>query len=233
MKYRRLKLARRIMLFLLLGAIVNIAVAWGCAALVDLRDADTGDDQTDSPTMQWQILRFDALGSTLIDINRYQKSKAFLLPDTVDLADPSEIPEEFQRWLTPADRTWMHFSPELRDWQSVLLFLHGWPLKAMCCVTTQDFGGAEMVVHAGLRLPQTPRPSDRHPTALPLRPLWPGFAINTLFYAAMLWLLWSTSFALRGVIRRHRGRCCACGYDLRGTDHKVCPECGGLASRSS
>ena len=63
---------------------------------------------------------------------------------------------------------------------------------------------------------------------LPLAPIWPGFAINTLFYAALLWLGFCGPFALRRQIRRKHGRCVKCGYDLRGapgTD-AGCPECG-------
>jgi len=59
-----------------------------------------------------------------------------------------------------------------------------------------------------------------------LRPIWPGFAINTVFYAAILWLFALGPFAARRVIRRKRGHCIKCGYDLRGAEHEVCPECG-------
>ena len=61
---------------------------------------------------------------------------------------------------------------------------------------------------------------------LPLRPLWPGFAINTIFYAAILWLLFVAPFALRRSQRIKRGLCPKCAYDLRGGNHSACPECG-------
>ncbi len=61
---------------------------------------------------------------------------------------------------------------------------------------------------------------------LPLHPLWPGFAINTIFYAAILWLLTLGPFTARRIIRHKRNRCINCGYDLRGAEHEVCPECG-------
>ena len=53
---------------------------------------------------------------------------------------------------------------------------------------------------------------------LPLAIIVPGFAANTLFYAA--------PFATRRLIRRKRGHCIKCGYDIRHADHDACPECG-------
>ena len=55
--------------------------------------------------------------------------------------------------------------------------------------------------------------------------MWPGFAINTVFYAAILWLPFAP-FQLRRYLRRKRGLCIKCGYDLRGDFAAGCPECG-------
>ena len=68
------------------------------------------------------------------------------------------------------------------------------------------------------------------PLVVPLRPIWSGFAANTIFYAAILWLLCSSPFVVQRLIRRRRGHCIKCGYDLRGTEHEVCPECGSPLS---
>ena len=56
------------------------------------------------------------------------------------------------------------------------------------------------------------------------RILWPGFAINTIFYAAMLWLLLAVPGFVRRRIRTRRGQCPACAYPI-GTSN-VCTECG-------
>ena len=56
---------------------------------------------------------------------------------------------------------------------------------------------------------------DDRPRIL-LQLLWVGFAINSLFYAAILWLAIPGPFALRPHIRRKRGWCIKCGYELRG-----------------
>jgi hypothetical protein len=60
-------------------------------------------------------------------------------------------------------------------------------------------------------------------------PLWPGFAVNTLFYAAILWLLICglfalRRFALRRFARVRRGLCPACAYPIG--ESPVCTECG-------
>ena len=60
------------------------------------------------------------------------------------------------------------------------------------------------------------------------KPIWPGFAINTVFYAFILWLLFAAPFAVRRRRRIRRGLCPKCAYDLRGTPDgaTACPECG-------
>ncbi len=62
--------------------------------------------------------------------------------------------------------------------------------------------------------------------ALPLLPLWPGFLINTFFYALLLFIAWRLPGVLRRAVRR-RGRCVGCGYSRDGLDGgAACPECG-------
>ena len=62
------------------------------------------------------------------------------------------------------------------------------------------------------------------------KPIWPGFVIDTLFYAAIWFGLFHGVFfgvaSAKQAIRRARGRCPMCGYDLRGALEKGCSECG-------
>jgi hypothetical protein len=70
-----------------------------------------------------------------------------------------------------------------------------------------------------------------YPEMLPLRPIWRGFAVNTIFYAAILWLLIGGPFVLRRFIRRRRGLCPACAYPMG--QLPVCTECGRALSQSA
>ena len=120
------------------------------------------------------------------------------------------------------------------------LFQAGWPCR---CVEAQvaEVKRRDVPVRTDFRpavkLPETLhflRVREARYRVLPLRPIWPGFAINTIFYAALLWMLWLSPFVVRRVVRRRRGRCINCGYDLRGTSGgggEVCPECGAQSAQ--
>jgi hypothetical protein len=89
-----------------------------------------------------------------------------------------------------------------------------------------EWRGTKPVYRGSLAAPPVLVPKDqfgdRH--ALPLMPVWPGFAIDVLFWGLVSWLLFFAPFTLRRVVRARRGRCVKCGYDMRGLD--ACPECG-------
>jgi hypothetical protein len=68
---------------------------------------------------------------------------------------------------------------------------------------------------------------------LPCVPLWSGFAINTIFYAAVLWMLFAVPVKLRKWRRIKRGQCASCGYSLRENTSEKCPECGCSAPSPS
>ncbi len=167
---RRLLIAT---IFLLAGAVVNVAVAWGCALWSPVLKTKTIDDE---PTyLTWGI-----------------GWRAILQPDlhgdnaTIEAGLP--LPSVGGEYGSVG---WVSRSYYTR-------FLIGWELQ-------------------GKRYPKPRRP-------FPVRPLWIGCAINTLFYATLLWLLIPGLFVLRRFVRVRRGLCPKCAYPMG--ESAVCTECG-------
>jgi hypothetical protein len=101
----------------------------------------------------------------------------------------------------------------------------GWPVISWHGATNSELG-ASRVGSGLLRLPIEDR--FGYKVEVPCWPVWPGFAINTIFYAAMLWLLWVAPGKIRRVIRIRGHRCPECGYQIApgGGIGPVCSECG-------
>ncbi|MCI0348786.1 MAG: hypothetical protein L0Z53_05115, partial [Acidobacteriales bacterium] len=79
-------------------------------------------------------------------------------------------------------------------------------------------GESRMTWRGGILFPQG------NGTHLSLNALWPGFAINTIFYATFLWLLFAAPGLVRRRIRIKRGLCPACAYPVG--ESPTCTECG-------
>jgi hypothetical protein len=100
---------------------------------------------------------------------------------------------------------------------------YGWPMRAMFLEVWGSGGDSRTTPYRsnGIRLPTA------DPDYLPIRPLGVGFTVNTLLYAVVLWLfLFAAPRTVLRQLRRKRGRCLECGYDLRGDLDAGCPECG-------
>jgi hypothetical protein len=66
---------------------------------------------------------------------------------------------------------------------------------------------------------------------LPTKSLWSGFAINTIFYAVIVWMLCAVPGAVRWRVRIKRGQCASCAYSLRESASDKCPECGAAVRK--
>jgi hypothetical protein len=108
-----------------------------------------------------------------------------------------------------------------------LVFCTGWPARALRAVERWESG--RTVLATGIEPPGRLRTLLRDnwlTDGFPVAPVWPGFAVDTAFYGTIAFALWSAPAAIRRRVRKRRGRCPACGYDLRGITTGPCPECG-------
>ena len=212
----------KLVVFLLLGAIVNVAVAWGCALWS--RNSEWREDRplptaktlwpqylldADWPPAEFASLREGVgFGVTIIDVD----SEVRVIPGQPDSFHTNE--------------------------RGVLtIYRNGWPFRSLQWELHGTGGprALELVRDAkvragwrrGLASPSIlPIRGERWARRLPVVPLASGLIFNTLLYSALLWLLTFGPFAVRRFIRDKRGRCIKCGYDLRGDFSAGCPECG-------
>lgn len=230
-------------LFLILGAIVNVLVAWACTLGLNLsrlsgpseRSSTTAEsepywvvDQLQRPGAMryvWVYIPFDFGPAPGLDF--YILSR----PEPVDL---KEIPQWSQLAYSKSPPKRYHL------WAAIFIDdARGWPFLSMSSFSAMGAHPMknEILVKSigGFPVPESLRFQPQFKDIevewfncpiVPFRPIWSGFAINTTFYAAMLWGLTFGPFAARRYIRNKRGLCIKCGYDLRGTEHEVCPECG-------
>lgn len=103
----------------------------------------------------------------------------------------------------------------------------GWPFPCLVGFVDEPTTGGR--VRSWVWTPTDWRPAARgamvaNKLALPLRPLWPQFLVNTALYAGAMWVLAVIPLAMRSLIRRRTGQCPDCAYDMRGLER--CPECG-------
>ena len=206
----------KLVVFLLLGAVVNVAVAWGLV-FFKRQPLDYGEtvscpaDYTwprpvpSNWTDPWMCSSSHSFGATVI-------GTLCQVPDDPDIAGGGQA---IYQWGWPARS--MESEARVTTRKSRPRYVYE---NVSCTEPIEDLQFVPKWLGSA---------RGRH-RRIPLRVGWPGFVTNTAFYALTLSLLWSSPFVVRRLIRRKRGLCVKCGYDLRGAEHDVCPECGAEVS---
>lgn len=230
---------RLIFLLLLGGLFINLLVAWVLAVVVDrdwltrerkayvyLSGPKPGKSFVGNPisSVYWELewrVGFGAIDVASITMKYGNTPRSILTRGEV-----AQLIPNWAHTLEPDE-----VFPPSSDRHEFLA--RGWPCVAMCYDQTLAMKivpkgrGIEVLwtnaqeISGGYELPSADWPSGL-PRVIPLRPVWQGFIINTIFYAALIWL---PLFA-RKRLRHYRGRCVNCAYDLRGNHLAGCPECG-------
>ena len=211
MKHRLLKLG----VFLLLGAIINVAVAWGCAAFSPIpmqsapskwmwmaqSDRDWWDEHAPPQVEKLLVNEWGGERSTVRGVGIQLK----LMSGQSHVLGTDSVPEYCQSTSS------------------------GWPLSAFSgelwqlpkAYTVERFTRDAWKISEMKLLPSG---MYSWPRLLPLRPIWSGFAINAIIYAAVACILFFAATSVRCRRRIKRGLCPACAYPV-GTNPR-CTECG-------
>jgi hypothetical protein len=122
------------------------------------------------------------------------------------------------------------------QYTDMFIFRAGWPSLSMGGIAMRAWENEETFVRKTFGVALREDAWQPHPDvygfgpveavrrSLPFYPVWSGFAINTLFYAAIVWLLLAVPGTVRRWRRIKRGLCPACAYPVG--DSAVCTECG-------
>ena len=197
-------IAVRVAVFLLLGAIVNVAVAWGLAYWIPFAVRAVNESDWDSPdAVRWWHAR--------VPLGVNGEPSVFEWAESLGYEGIEMHASTATQWLS-AYVTRMRWGLPLLSMEDVV-----WSSYA------ETRRGEGFSIRNGMTIPLNGR-------AMPTVPIWPGFAINTLFYAAILWLLFGAPFTLRRWRRIRRGLCAKCAYPI-GTS-EVCTECGASINKT-
>ncbi len=196
--------AIRIAVFLLLGAIVNVAVAWGLNLMrYPIVEPGWSHLPTEGDLEWWRAhapAGFPAHPAGAYETRLFGRQNVLMYEREAD-ADSNTLGDNVGR------------------------FRCGWPLSSMESAFWVNRKTRSVVEQNRIYVPRGCPMAGRW---LSTEPLWPGFATNTLFYAAILWALFAMSAALRRKRRIKRGLCPKCAYPVG--ESPVCTECGAAVS---
>ncbi|MBX3359116.1 MAG: hypothetical protein KF745_11905 [Phycisphaeraceae bacterium] len=107
---------------------------------------------------------------------------------------------------------------------------NGWPWPCAQGRIDYDASTRQFSTEGAFFGPDWLRPHPANGPVFCYRPRWPGYVANSLVQAGLLTVLiafFAGVPALRAALRRRRGKCPTCAYDLRATPpFSSCPECG-------
>lgn len=258
---------RHIVVFGLLGVVMSYAVALGTLALPhSLRLPNLG-DTVSAPVgarLHWSVRLasnqfLDRILSDVSDSPDYTKLgfRDAVKPTPIEfLASVGEkaVVSTLRAWPASKFRKGTPRRHIRSHNRRILVVRSGWPCRSSRCEVEQWYDLDERSrQRIYLRGPEAKGGLKGTSIGLaqievvPFWPLWLGLVLNSTFYGAILCGLWFGPNMIRRGVRRRRGLCVGCGYDLRGSemsgesssdsevgsvvpprrgDERVCPECG-------
>ncbi|MDX2197556.1 MAG: hypothetical protein SF069_01135 [Phycisphaerae bacterium] len=115
----------------------------------------------------------------------------------------------------------------------------GWPFRAAMYLQWSTYplpDDPSPIPRRGLvhnwRISRLPFSDKFRKLDIPMQPLWRGLVFNIAIWSAASWCFFSATGLLKRSLRRRRGLCATCGYDLRGSSDGRCPECGTVSRPS-
>ena len=215
----------KLVVFLLLGAITTVVVSWGFALWGSFRFGSSSQYYSHATQPRWLLSVHTGVGVTRVSVTPNNE----LWGERSPTYRPGMIPYWSAARRRPGAEV---FEDPLGPW--TLEYAYGWPFRSGLAVVRRNVHEApgvrnrnnKFAIVTGIKVLEEQSGEPLAYRTLPTRPILVGFVANSVMYASALWLLLFAPGQLRRFIRRKRGHCIKCGYDLRGAEHEACPECG-------
>ena len=131
----------------------------------------------------------------------------------------AQVPNDYRPYVsTDRGLGWTMSSANFAPFIGCQLLTAGWPFRALCGEAWIDANGLR-VANALLARSVTTGPS-----LIPVRPIWPGFLLNSAFYGMLGWFCAQRFASVRQSRRINRRLCPGCAYPMG--ESSVCSECG-------
>ena len=222
------RIAGHVAVFLLIGASVNVMVAWACALWSPIHRGSPPTFDTNIPAdvaatipPEWLIpspghafftCYRDAYWGVGLRVVRTGIGEAIPGETTIGPGRVMHVHRSGWPWGSLTCTGYLDWSMVQVPWSN----RPAKPQKWAYGFSVPGLFDAQPVDSTSFWLPY------RHP--LPLRPLWLGFAGNTAAYAVGVCVVARLPRAVRRAVRRSRGSCVVCGYPVGVSP--VCTECG-------
>ena len=209
--------------FLLLGAVTSVMVAWGLTIRARML---VSSDSEEHPT--WPCATPAGWPAQPLRERRDRKPGAVMVISDAytRLEEPSHV-HILSYGITYFEAGWPLRCLSYRRPTELALDAHGLVIGDPWATEPGDWARGLSVHIPGWLEPDDLRRVIAAERLLPVTPLWPRFAMNTLFYAVILWVVLSAGPRMTWrSVRRRRGRCPQCGYDLQHDLDLGCSECG-------
>ncbi len=225
---------------LLAGAVVNVAVAWGCCVFSARGPMGSGNIK-----VHWDLVHPTTADLAWLDRKgwrpRPQDDHFVYQAASREITGHGLTRKAFFEYAKPRVR-----SSGVRTGLTPVFAIRnraGWPLRSLYSEQWSTDPPGYQTYESKFAAATVPikyqwhgsQQADARPLALWM--IWPGFALNTVFWAVLLWLLICGPFVVprllrvRQALRVRRGLCPKCAYPMG--ESSVCTECGcGLPKRA-
>jgi len=230
--------------------VTNVVVAWGLAAWLphngvtreyyNLKDFEAPAD-ADWATMFIGVDEHRRSGMCRRFWGRWISSKSVgwdaVIPATFTLDNQLAMRTLTSPAINAGERSRLLWgTPPPLDLKLPLEGMHdarGWPMLTCWCEMYFQFNtsgtSSQLQSPGGILITNAPsiRSDLSDVRVLPFRPLWKGVLVNSLTYGVCWFFGVGGTRAIRQSLRRRRGACFNCAYELAGLPgHACCPECG-------